>query len=144
MNISGWLGIQEKGCFMEIILYAMPDSKSGQRLEAELRTLTRQITVARFYTLQRFIQRLVEHNPDFRIIIVVLERPKEFIALNSLFHNGLTANLIVVCDDARETIELAHELRPRFLARSDEVAQIKAVVEKMLGKARSSQEGAKS
>jgi hypothetical protein len=129
---------------MEVILYAMPDSKAGQKLEATLKTLKNQIAVVRFYTLQRFIQRLTERKPDFRIIIVVVERPKEFIALNSLFHNGLTANLIVVCDDARETIELAHELRPRFLAHSNDVTKIKAVVEKMVNTARNSHEGASS
>jgi urease accessory protein UreE len=75
---------------------------------------------------------MIEHRVEKHIVITVVERPKEFIALHSLFENNDTSNLIIVCDDTKEMIELAHELRPRFLAHGNETLKVIAVVEKML------------
>ena len=117
---------------MDIILYAMPDSTIGQALEKLIEKSLPNIMLNRFYALQRFIQHLIEHRVKQHIIITVVERPKEFIALHSLFDNNDASNLIIICDDSEEMIELAHELRPRFLAHGNETLKVIAVVEKML------------
>jgi superfamily II DNA/RNA helicase len=117
---------------MDIILYAMPDSITGQVLEKLLGKKSPELVLNRFSTLQRFIQHIIEHRVNEHIIIAIIERPKEFIALHSLFENNDASNLIIVCNDTKEMIELAHELRPRFLAHGNETLKVIAVVEKML------------
>jgi hypothetical protein len=110
----------------------MPDSVTAQVLQNLLGKISPALVLNRFYTLQRFIQYIIEYRVDEHIIITIIERPKEFIALHSLFENTDASNLIIICDDTKEMIELAHELRPRFLAHSNETLQVIAVVEKML------------
>ena len=117
---------------MEIVLYAMPESTAGQSLELILRKVSAQATLTRLYTLQRFIQRLISTRGEQQIVIAVVERSKEFIALHSLFDNEDGSNLIIVCDDTPEIIALAHELRPRFLAHPHELIRVSAVVEKIV------------
>jgi hypothetical protein len=117
---------------MDIALYAMPDCSTAQVLEDILGKMSPQIAVNRFSTLQRFIQYIIEHRVEEHIVITVVERPKEFITLHTLFENNDTSNFIIICDDTKEMISLAHELRPRFLAHGNETVKVKAVVEKML------------
>ena len=117
---------------MDIILYAMPDSVTAQALEKLLVKKSPEHIVNRFSTLQRFIDYIIEHRVERHIIIIIVERPKEFIALHSLFENNDASNLIIICNDTKEIIALAHELRPRFLAHENEILKVIAVVEKML------------
>ena len=117
---------------MDIILYAMPESVTGQALEKLIEKKSPEIVLNRFSTLQRFIDYMIEHRVEQHIVITVVERPKEFIALHSLFENNDATNLIIVCDNTEEMISLAHELRPRFLAHGNEILKVMAVVEKML------------
>ena len=117
---------------MDIILYAMPESVTGQALEKLIEKKSPEIVLNRFSTLQRFIDYMIEHRVEKHIVITVVERPKEFIALHSLFENNDATNLIVICDDTEEIIALAHELRPRFLAHGNETFKVISVVEKML------------
>jgi hypothetical protein len=117
---------------VDIILYAMTESITAQNLEEMLKKITPIVLIRRFYTLQQFMPYIIEHRTDQHIVILVIERSKEFIALHSLFKNNESTNLIIVCDDKEETIAFAHELRPRFLAHGNEIERVKAVVEKMM------------
>ncbi|GEM_PF-2671863 len=117
---------------MELILYALPDSTTAQLLEETLREISPRPVLNRFYTLQRFIQYIIEHRTDRHIVIATIERLKDFIALHSLFSSNDASHLILICEDSEEMIALAHELRPRFLAHGSELNKVKAVVERML------------
>lgn len=117
---------------MDILLYAIPDSKAGQQLESMLKEITPPLNVVRYQLLQHFIQRIKESRVEFQIVISVIERPKEFLALHSFFEDNQTTNLIIICDDKEEIVALAHELRPRFLAHGNELQKVIAVVEKMM------------
>jgi superfamily II DNA/RNA helicase len=110
----------------------MPESVTGQALEKLIEKKSPEIVLNRFSTLQRFIDYMIEHRVEQHIVITVVERPKEFIALHSLFENNDATNLIIVCNDTEEIISLAHELRPRFLAHGNEILKVIAVVEKKL------------
>lgn len=122
---------------MDIILYAMPDSSSAQVLEDTLQKTFFPIVLKRFDTLQRFIQYAIEHRGKEQIIIIVIEKLREFLDLHSLFNNDNLENLIIICDDSEDMIKLAHEFRPRFLAHENEVDKVIAVVEKMMQVAKS-------
>jgi hypothetical protein len=117
---------------MEIILYAAPESITGQVLEKLLKTMKVQSGLIRFYSMQQFSHSVHKNRFNNHIIIAVIEHPKEFILLHSLFTNNEVSNLIIVCDDTPEMISLAHELRPRFLAHANEAIKVRSVVEKMV------------
>jgi superfamily II DNA/RNA helicase len=110
----------------------MPDNTPGLVLEKLLGKISPELVLTRFSTLQRFIEYMIEHRVEKHIIIIIVERPKEFIALHSLFENNDASNLIIICNETKEMIELAHELRPRFLAHGNETFKVISVVEKML------------
>jgi hypothetical protein len=117
---------------MELILYAMPESNAGRAFEKMLTEVSVRSRLTRFYSLQRFVDSLLKSRKDDKIVVTVIERPREFIVLHSLLMNNSIENLIIVCDETQEWTSLAHELRPRFLAHTSDVGRVKAVVEKML------------
>jgi hypothetical protein len=117
---------------MEIILYATAESKTGYRLETILKEIIPCHAIIRIQSMHHFEKSIIENHAEFPIVISVIERPKEFIALYSILDKNQTIHHIIVCEDKEETIALAHELRPRFIAHGNELSKVKAVVEKML------------
>ena len=118
--------------YKNILVYAIPDSNAGLAIEQMLKKNPFEVKVVRYYTHKRFIQFCIDHRSEPNIVVTVIERLKDFIAIHSLLNNNHLSNLIVVCDDKDETISLAREKSSMYLTNSGELTNVASVVNKML------------
>ena len=119
---------------MAVLLYAKAGAPDGARLERLLETHLCEVEMETYETLQSFSQRFSQPVQDPSVAILLFMNREDLIEALSIRDRIQDVGLILIVPDREEeTIALAHQLRPRFLADlQNDLMTVTAVAEKML------------
>jgi hypothetical protein len=120
---------------MKVFFYAPPTEATGQRLLTIVRTMASDDVLEVYNNMGDLIQGLRRPLADPPIGVFLFEDQKDIEALLDVKPlASKVRSILIVPDREPETVALAHQLRPRFLAYADsDLSQVLAVLQKMLG-----------
>jgi hypothetical protein len=130
---------------MRVLLYARPENGDGERLEILLRRMAPHGSVDRFYTLG-VLSRSVHLSSSEPCLAVLVAGSREELLDIATFRSALEGVqlLLVLPGEEREMINIAHQLRPRYVTHcSNGFADLLAVVERKLSPERGSRHRAR-
>jgi hypothetical protein len=120
---------------MIVLLYTSHWEEPAERLQRLIQSSFPVEGIEIYRTLSSFLHRL-QNPPDLPFVVVLLAGERnELLDFRSIDHLlGGTRLILVLPDQAEETLRTAHRLRPRYLTYADsDFSDLAQVIKKMAG-----------
>lgn len=119
---------------MEILFYSQSDNESGDRVKHVLDELLPHGKIESHRQITGFVQRLRMPSSDLPILVFMPANRSELFAASFFLEEIRGIRLILILPDReKETISMAHHLRPRFVTYANgDYSELREVLKKML------------
>ena len=119
---------------MKLLFFASMINEAGERIKGLVEKLVPGVNIEIYRTIDEFSARFHKPRDDVFVAVLLAGSRKElldFLSLINLFRD--IRIILIIPDQEKETLALAHRLRPNFLCyKNSDFTEIAAVLNKML------------